>query len=155
MGSMVKFSCTNCGYDVELSLGDGMMSAMANCKARGEAPDMFKNTFFWEIAAPAYSLEAAKNGEYGVDIQKFLQENPNHYINRESVVAICSNCGAVEKTTDFTFLNKGHYLTREKHFQKCSKCGGDAEIFDERSIKHAICPKCHKKIDAQFVGLWD
>ena len=57
----------------------------------------------------------------------------------EQEISICSKCGAVEKNAS----------------EKCKKCGGDTKIFDERSIRDAICPKCHEKIDAQIVGVWD
>lgn len=54
-------------------------------------------------------------------------------------ISICSKCGAVDKNAS----------------EKCKKCGGDTKIFDERSIRDAICPKCHEKIDAHIVGVWD
>ena len=55
-------------------------------------------------------------------------------------ISICSKCGAVEKNAS----------------EKCKKCGGDTKIFDERSLlNNPICPKCHEKIDAHIVGMWD
>ncbi len=137
MGSMVKISCKNCGYDIEAFFGEGMFSSMKNRNNQDKY------------------IEDAKKGEYGEDIQKIVNENKDVYIAKAPVVAICSKCGAVEQTSDFMVYVNHHYAEHGKHFKKCEKCGGDAEIFDECSIHDAVCPKCHEKIDAGFSGLWD
>lgn len=155
MGTVKRIKCKNCGYDIEAYFGEGMMSSMANHKAMGKVPEYWKNDVEYKIAEPAYDLEAAKNGEYGEDIQKFLQEDTDIYVAKAPAVAICSKCGAIEQTEDFMVYNNDGYVKRKKHFKKCEKCGGDAEIFDEGSIEDAICPKCHEKIDVAFCGIWD
>lgn len=146
MGSMVKFSCTNCGYDVEFFLGEGMFSSMQNHNNQSKY------------------IVAAKNGSLGKDIQKIVNENADVYIAKAPAIAICSKCGAFEQTKDFMVYVNHRYAEREKHFKKCKKCGGDAEIFDEGSIGDAIlkntvcpkCPKCHEEmVGNPFSGMWD
>lgn len=137
------------------------------CKKCGGNAEIFDRRSFFEGIYTEYhdtlnqffcgvDLVAAKKGEYGKDIQKFLQKYPEGIIEKEAAFAICSSCGAAEHTGDFVmYLPKKGYVLRQKHFKKCEKCGGDAEIFDERSIHDAICPKCHEKIHVSFGGMWD
>lgn len=71
MGTFHQFYCSKCGYQLNFCLGYGGFSSYKN---------------YNEI------FSSAKNGKFGEEIRKFLQENPDGKIDNSKILIYCQKC---------------------------------------------------------------
>lgn len=86
MGMGYQIACTKCGYNFTVMFGVGMMF-----------PRAYEKT-----------VQQAKSGELGEEIQNFLLEHPDGAIDVSAVMGVCKNCGRLENITDLSM-----YLPKE------------------------------------------
>ncbi len=123
MSTSVKHTCMSCGYEYIYYKGKGLLYPVALQE----------------------TIEKAKAGELGEEIQKFFEEHPDGTINAEEVSVCCDECGFLAHDKDLTMYatkedekNQKEYA-RYKH--KCSKCGGNMHIITDGRMQ-LFCPTC-------------
>lgn len=75
MGSSIRFTCKNCDYQNELSLGIGMMY-----------PDVCEE-----------ELIRVENGERGEEVKQFFENNDDAAVSCELVPMQCEDCGELDR----------------------------------------------------------
>ncbi|MBQ3717897.1 MAG: hypothetical protein II893_00645 [Methanomicrobium sp.] len=91
MGSGRGYVCPKCGFEFVAETGIGFMFPMVY----------------------AMTVEKAKKGELGEEIQNFFKEHKDGAIDAESVVLCCENCGHLTTDMDLTM-----YIPKEKKPEK-------------------------------------
>ena len=74
MGRGYTLRCRKCGWEISANLGVGFMFPM-----------IYQET-----------MKAARAGEYGETIRRFLEEHPDGVLNAENVLLQCIGCGDLE-----------------------------------------------------------
>ena len=153
MGSGYKMNCPKCSFEFYASTGVGMMFPM-----------VYRET-----------VQKAKNGELGQEIQTFFMEHPEGVIDAESVSLCCEKCGHLTGGKNLTMyvpiagkpsnlesgkksyvsqLDLESYYTKFKAYShKCDKCGGSMRIMKDG--EEFICPKCKLPLERGLPILWD
>ena len=80
MGQGYKVHCRDCGYGISANLGVGF-----------RFPMVYQET-----------MEAARAGQYGEEIRRFLEEHPEGTLNTETVLLQCTGCGHLECGPDLS-----------------------------------------------------
>ena len=135
MGVSYLLRCPSCQYEAYVKLGVGYAYPM-----------VFRVT-----------QQAAKDGQLGVRVKKFLAEHPNGVVNPELVLAQCSKCGEYKYVSDFTmYIPKGNADNGDEK-SRCSvamkdnatnivrpfEFGQNYSVFKEYSHR---CGKCHGRV---------
>ena len=156
MSIFYKFSCEKCGYEENISLGNGG---------------------YWYAKVYPQIVSDAVDGKFGVEIQNILKKYPNAAVTYSKVLVKCTNCGKHEN-----ILGLSVYLPKDKGFvnenklvnffnidkcydlvakfePKCNFCGGNVEIFyeDNFDVEEITlnCPDCKSLMTGDFGGIWD
>ena len=80
MGTYYQIHCEKCRYKMDVGLDIGMAFPMVY----------------------RYTIEEARSGELGEEIQKFFAENPNGAIDVSRVLSVCQKCDHIELVKDLT-----------------------------------------------------
>ena len=161
MGTITIHICPKCGYGFRRKTGIGMMF-----------PQVYQET-----------VEKAKEGKFGKEIQDFFRDHPDGAIDAESVTLCCEACGCLGTDKDLTMYipkkrsilpdigtkdeggSERSYVMRyelvefyEKYADyphKCGKCGGKMRVID--SEEELECPVCRVPLEMDPSGLimWD
>ncbi len=149
MGLVYQFNCEKCGYEFNFYIGFGGFS-------------------YYQMYDEAF--DAAIKGEYGAEIQKFLQEHNDAKINVENIFIKCRECGHFEIVPDLTTYlpddknsDSKKYKLVSKYHHKCRNCGGEVDIFTEDTFnadEHSgklKCSVCHGKLIGSPMrgGVWE
>ena len=154
MGNGICYKCRICGKKYEASWGIGMMF-----------PEQY-----------AKIMKKAKQGGFGEEYKKLINNNPNVAIDAEEYVYCCRSCKIwkVEPGLALYRPNSGcktiiaqdyvtpdelkrHYRSWRHISHKCTKCGERMHRANEYEIKTLPCPYCGGPRDMDYEGLimWD
>ena len=153
MGTKSVFKCTECGYQIDISLGVGV-----------SFPRVYRET-----------VEKAKAGTFGDTIKDFLQVFPEGRIDAEPALYLCQGCGNIEVLPALSmYLPKGKapngnsyvthralekdYVLFEEYPHKCSNCQSmDSLILREETVLSSgiKCPQCKVALEIIEFERWD
>ncbi len=167
MGSGVRFSCPNCGYNDRFLLGVGF-----------SYPRVFSNT-----------MKEAKHGQFGKKLYRLLKKHPDAVLDPTLVLTHCPKCHLLGRAMDLTAyvpkpgydrskepkgtwsgafpaLNidyvspndfRVHYDVLEKYGHCCEKCGTELELISEQELssRKIPCRKCGEILQASTALMWD
>ena len=149
MGSGAMLVCPKCGFKFTRQEGAGFLF-----------PKIYKET-----------IEKAKSGELGPEIQKFLAEHEDGAVNAESATLCCDECGHLQKGRDLTMYvpisgrvkEKSDYVMRfdlEEDYKEyaryrhiCEKCGGEMHVAGRD--EQLLCPECKTPLEEKHTIMWD
>ncbi len=135
MGTGYRYECHKCGYTFSQMNGIGYTF-----------PTVYAKT-----------VQQAKAGELGEQIQQFFKQHPEGAINAENVTICCESCGDLITDKDLTMYipkkaaSEGrkfimpdelaeHYEEYAKYPHICKKCGGEMRVLG--ADEELLCPEC-------------
>lgn len=167
MGSGVRLSCPNCGYNDRFLLGVGF-----------SYPRVFSNT-----------MKEAKHGRFGKKLYRLLKKHPDAVLDPTLVLTHCPKCHWLGRELDLTAyvpkpgydrakgpkgvwsgafpaLNidyvspndfRVHYDVLEKYGHCCEKCGTELELISEQELRSRKipCRKCGESLQVFTDRMWD
>ena len=167
MGSGIRLSCPNCGYNDMFSLGVGF-----------SYPQVFANT-----------MDEAKHGQFGKNLSRLLKKHPDAVLDPTIVLTHCPKCHLLGRAMDLTayvpkpgydrskgpkgiwsgsnpaldidYVSPGdfrvHYTVLEKYGHSCEKCGTELELISEQELENRKIPcwKCGEILQVSTGLLWD
>ncbi len=148
MGAGLQKKCPKCGYTIDFSEGVGFLY-----------PTIYDET-----------VQKAKDGELGEDLQTFFKEHEDGMINAENVTLCCEDCGYLTMDKDLTMYVPGdakdvegdkyipmlipsNYEVYSRYTHKCEKCDGKMKrvsMYDQ-----LLCPKCKTPLEDEMEIMWD
>ncbi len=148
MGQGFEMNCSKCGYSFCTHTGIG----------------------FTFMTVYEKTVQKAKNGELGKEIQEFFKDHPDGTINAEYVTLCCDDCGELFTGQDLTMYVPNQTIRKKKEYvmeddlehlyteykkypHKCEKCGGRAHIVEDEETM--LCPKCKIPLDEVGHIFWD
>lgn len=93
MGTGYTLRCRKCGYFMRTNLGVGFMFPVVHQQI----------------------MKAARAGEFGEEIHRFLKEHPEGVLSTENVLLQCTGCGSLEHGPDLSMYLRRPGVQREKH----------------------------------------
>jgi len=153
MGNADLFVCKKCRYEFYAATGIGMMFPIA-----------YKHT-----------VEEIKDGKYGEEWKRHLEDHPDAAVNCESDFFVCVDCGVPKTDLNLSLFlpvkkrKRASYvlpddLKKRKQFQllaeythRCEKCNGVCKQLGEDERPVLKCPECdgEMEIDISRMMLWD
>ena len=89
MGTGFRYECQKCGFKFSQMNGTGFLF-----------PSVYAKT-----------VQRAKNGELGEEIQQFFEEHPDGAVNAENVTLCCNSCGILATKMDLTmYIPKKNWM---------------------------------------------
>ena len=85
MGTGYSLKCRKCGYGFSANLGVGFMY-----------PRVYQQT-----------MEAGREGKFGKEVKRFLEEHPDGVLDCSSVILQCTECGALGCGPDLSMYVPG------------------------------------------------
>ena len=139
MGAIYRWKCNKCWHSFKAYLGYGM---------GGEFPK--------EVT------EAAREGEYGSELQIFLLHYPDAVVNGEQVIVQCEHCYRYEGRPLLAAYRPGmkpndpdNYICVRDYNHRC-RCGHRMWPFCEEDCFAGLpCPRCSGTMKPKSIGLWD
>lgn len=94
MGTGYRYKCKKCGYTFSQMNGVGLLFP----------------------AVYAETIQRAKEGELGGQMQQFLEEHPDGAVNAENATLCCNSCGALTTDLDLTmYIPKRNCTSKVKN----------------------------------------
>lgn len=148
MGNGYTWQCKKCNYLFHAATGVGFLF-----------PQVYKET-----------LDKAKNGELGPELEIFFKEHKDGAIDASNTVLCCEDCGTLRNEMDLTMyvpkkelpekLNyvmsgdlEEFYMEYSKYPHKCEECGGNMQVVKDKS--KIVCPTCKIPLEIFEELLWD
>lgn len=160
MVSGCTWQCRKCNYLFHAATGVGFLF-----------PQVYKET-----------LDKAKNGELGSELETFFKDYKDGAIDASNTVLCCERCGALKNEMDLTMyvpknklpnkknekwsvafpFNEEDYVTPwdledymeySKYPHKCEECGGNMQVVED--ILKIACPICKEPLEIIEDILWD
>lgn len=143
MGSIVTFSCCECGYRHDFWLGAGMLD--------------------YQPFGINQTAQQIRNGSYGEALKSVLEKHATARILRSTELFYCENCK--ECTTEsYVRLFKaqrsewklGKLLAQSKHV--CKSCNNELQRIEDAedvSDGQVACPHCRAPMSYTKQGCWD
>ena len=162
MGSGSIYECHKCGFKFDQMNGVG----------------------FLFLAIYAKTVQRAKDGELGAQIQKFFEEHPEGAVNVENVTLCCNSCGALTTAEDLTmYIPKKDFPSKVKtmrwtvgipfvgceyvmageladYYEEYAKyphkcCKCSAEMHVVKDDEALYCPECKTPLISKGIIRWD
>ena len=131
MGFGSNFLCKKCGETYSYQIGIGFL--------------------YYEVKERL--LEEIKDGKYGDEYKKALDENPKADIDGHRIIFKCPQCSYWEDNYDLTLTVNGKTIKRYNY--TCPKCNIAMEVFNRNNYKTLPCPICGEKNDRSMDYMWD
>ena len=161
MGEGYTKKCSKCNYVFHANTGVGFLF-----------PKVYAET-----------IEKAKSGELGPQLEVFFKEHEDGAIDASETILCCEQCGALRNEVDLTmyvpnksmprnnngrwslsFPFKGaeyvtpwdlkeYYTEYAKYPHKCEECGGNMRVVEEN--EELLCPTCKEPLEFLEMILWD
>ncbi len=132
MGTGYSYECHKCGYKFNQMNGIGFLF-----------PVVYAET-----------VQQAKDGELGTQIQKFFEEHPDGAVNAENVTLCCNSCGTLVTGQDLTmYIPKKDCYSKGENTKwsvgvplegsKCFTADELIDYFEEYAKYPHKCKKCN------------